>query len=485
MLLDVTGLGRGARAGRRRIAALRQLPGQAIRRLSWGLADQIVSSLTNAFVSIYIARELGAVAFGAFSLAFVTYSFALNASRGLATDPLMVRFSGTDIQTWRRAVADCTGTAAAVGLAAGACVLVAATVLNDTAKAAFLALGITLPGLLLQDSWRYAFFTLGRGSRAFLNDLIWAAALLPALLFLRMTGHANVFWLVLTWGGTAAVAAGVGLLQARAVPRLSGVRSWMTRHRDLGVRYLAEGTTGSAAAQLRTYGIGLILGLAVVGYVGAASILMGPMTILFLGMALVMIPEAARVLRRSPRHLPLFCVLFSGGLAAAAVAWGLILLVTLPMGLGEWLLGPIWRPIYPLVLPQMLSVIGQGACAGASAGLHALGSARRSLRAMVLGSIAVVVCSIVGAVVGGADGTMWGLAASTWLATVLWWWQFRAAWRDPGNAPVGTRLWLTRQAGRHRKPTTARLGRWRARLRRQPGQQHLTRAFWPGESEGG
>src|SRR5215813_2593783 len=99
---------------------------QAGTRLSWGVADQGMSSLTNFAVSIYIARTLGAEQFGAFSLAYVTYAFALNASRGLATDPLMVRFSGTDLPTWRRAVAKCTGTAAVVGLATGACALGAA-----------------------------------------------------------------------------------------------------------------------------------------------------------------------------------------------------------------------------------------------------------------------------------------------------------------------------------------------------------------------
>ena len=77
---------------------------------------------------------LGAVQFGAFSLAYVTYAFALNASRGLATDPLMVRFSGTDLPTWRRAVASCTGTATIVGLVAGACALAAAAVLGGTAR---------------------------------------------------------------------------------------------------------------------------------------------------------------------------------------------------------------------------------------------------------------------------------------------------------------------------------------------------------------
>ena len=93
-------------------ALFRQLRSHAARRMGWGLADQIVSSLTNFAVSIYVVHSLGAAQFGAFSLAYVTYGFALNASRGLATDPLMVRFSGTDLPTWRRAVARCTGTAA-------------------------------------------------------------------------------------------------------------------------------------------------------------------------------------------------------------------------------------------------------------------------------------------------------------------------------------------------------------------------------------
>ena len=50
--------------------------------MGWGVADQGMSSLTNFAVNIYIAHELGAAAYGAFVLAFVTYHFALNASRG-------------------------------------------------------------------------------------------------------------------------------------------------------------------------------------------------------------------------------------------------------------------------------------------------------------------------------------------------------------------------------------------------------------------
>ena len=229
-----------------RTAAFWRLPRQACRRLSWGVADQAVSSLTNFAVSIYVARTLGAVQFGAFSLAYVTYSFVLNASRGVATEPLMVRFSGADLRTWRRAVAKCSGTATVTGLVAGMCVLAAAALLDGTAKFAFLALGLTLPGLMLQDSWRFAFFAIGRGSQAFLNDMVWAAVLLPALVLLRVTGHADVFWCIFAWGAAAAVAAAVGPLQAGSCPGLrahgGGCRGIAT-----GVRDPAENTTNSGS----------------------------------------------------------------------------------------------------------------------------------------------------------------------------------------------------------------------------------------------
>jgi O-antigen/teichoic acid export membrane protein len=419
---------------RSRLAALRGLPGQAIRRLGWGVADQMISSLTNFAVSIYVIRALGAVQFGVFSLAYVTYSFALNASRGLSTDPLMVRFSATNPATWRRAVARCTGTATVVGFVSGACCLAAAEVIGGTAGSGFLALGLTLPGLMLQDSWRYSFFALGRGHLAFFNDLVWGVTLVPALLVLRRTGHGDVFWFILAWGAAAGVAAAIGPLQAHVMPKLPGISEWLSKHRDLGLRYLVEGTASSIAAQVRTYSIGLILGLAAVGYVQAANTLTGPMQVLFLGLLLTTIPEAARVLRRSPRHMPVFCLLVSGGLAVAGVVWGLVLLFALPRGLGHLMLGAAWRPTYPLVVPQTLYTVGLGASLGALVGLHALAAARRSVRAMLLGAVAFVVFSLLGAAVDKAVGTVSGAAVGAWVGALINWWEFRAAWRDYRNS---------------------------------------------------
>jgi O-antigen/teichoic acid export membrane protein len=446
-----------------------RLRSRAARRIGWGLADQAVSSLTNFAVSVYLVRSLGATQFGAFSLAYVTYGFALNASRGLATDPLMVRFSGIDVRTWRHAVAQASGTAIVAGLITGVCALAASMVLGGTSGAAFLALGLTLPALMLQDSWRYSFFALGRGGQAFLNDTIWAVTLVPALIVLRRTGRADVFWFVLAWGATAGIAALAGPLQARVLPKPLRAWEWLSGHRDLGLRYMAEGTASSMAGQLRGYGMGLILGLAAVGYVQAASTLLGPMTILFLAMSLVTIPEAARVLRRAPARLPLFCVLVSAGLAAIGVVWAIVLLIALPRGLGGWLLGPVWRHTYPLVIPTMLGVIGQGVGAGAFAGLHALGASRRSLRAVLLGAVIYVGFSLLGAF-GGASGVIWGTAVAVWISTLMLWWQLRAAAKERDHAHTHARIWSVQTVGRHRRlqddPGTPYTGRIRYHRRR-------------------
>ena len=413
---------------------------QVGRRLGWGVADQAVSSITNFAVNIYIARELGAVQYGAFGLAYVTYGFALNASRGLATDPLLVRFSGMNLPIWRRAVRSCTGTAAVVGLVMGACALGAAALMSGTTRLAFIALGLTLPGLLLQDSWRFAFFALGRGSQAFLNDVFWAVAMVPALVFLRLSGHADVFWFVFAWGAAATLAAAIGPLQARVVPGMSRAAGWLWRQRDLGTRYLAEGTSNSGAVQLRTYGLGFILGLAALGYLQAANTLMGPLQILIYGMGLVALPEAARILRNSPKHMPLFCGALSAGLVLLGFVWGVALLVLLPRGLGEALLKSLWRPAYPLVWPTTLYFMGWCASVGAGTWLHALAAARRSLRAAVVNSIGLLVFSLAGAFMTGTRGAVYGAAVGTWIGAVYAWWQVRGAVReyDAGSAGHGS-----------------------------------------------
>jgi O-antigen/teichoic acid export membrane protein len=397
--------------------------------MGWGLADQAASSITNFIVGIVVARSLGASAFGIFSLAWVTYGVVLNISRGLATDPLVVRFSGVTTACWRSAVSKTSGVALVVGLIAGGVCALAGALIGGALGMVFVVLGFVLPGLILQDSWRYAFFAAGVGGRAFMNDMVWAVTLIPAMMIAATDG--SVLRFVLAWGASGTVAAAYGYIQSRIMPQPKAVLAWLKQQRDLAPRYLAENVSVSGATQLRIYGLGAIAGLADVGTVRGVELSFGPFLTVLMGIGLAAVPEAARVLRRSVRRLIPFCLLLGGAQAAAALCWGLALQFLMPERFGEYVLGHVWVTASALVLPMTLTVMLVSFSYGAAVGLRALGAARQSLRAQLITSAAIVGLGLAGAAVAGALGSTWGFAFASLLGAVTWWSiglrEFRAA----------------------------------------------------------
>ncbi|MET9178640.1 hypothetical protein ABZX88_10495 [Kitasatospora aureofaciens] len=402
-------------------------------RLSWGLADQAASSMTNFAVGIYVARELGVSAFGVFSLAWLTYGVVLNVARGLATDPLVVRFSGVPDAPWRAAAARATGAALAVGATLGGVCLLVGLGLGGRVGPAFACLGVALPALLLQDAWRFAFFAAGSGKKAFTNDLVQGGVLVPAMVLAARVGTVAAF--LLAWGASAAVAAGYGCLQSGLRPRVARARGWLREQRDLGSRYLVENVSLSGAGQLRAYGLGAIAGVGAVGAVRGAELLLGPFLALLMGLSLVTVAEAARVLRRSPNRLGRFCLLLGGGQAAAALLWGAALLL-MPDRAGELVLGDVWHSASQLIVPATLGVAGAGLGSGAAAGLRALAAARRSLRCQLFASACYLGGGLGGAAAAGTVGSAWGVAAATACGSALWWLQLRTALRERHHEPI-------------------------------------------------
>jgi O-antigen/teichoic acid export membrane protein len=391
-----------------------------------------VSSLTNFIVGVVVARTLGAADFGAFSLAWVTYSVVLNLSRGLATDPLSVRFSGVPVADWSAAVRRSSVIALLVGVLAGSICVLAGALLGSPVGQAFLALGIVLPALLLQDNWRFAFFASGEGRRAFTNDLVWALALVPALYL--ATSWDSEFGLVLAWGASGAVAAGFGFVQTGLLPdSLRGAWSWLRQHGDLGLRYMVENVVSSFSEQVRMYGLGVIAGLADVGAVRGAQLLLGPFLAVLAGLGSVSVPEAARVLQRRPRRLMMFCLFLGGSQAAAGLLWGCALLLLMPDWLGVFMLGSVWPWAVALIVPTTLRVVLGCLTVGGQAGLRALGASRRSLRAQIVGSAAWVVGGLIGAALDGASGSAWGVAIGALVTVAVTWWQLRRGLADYGD----------------------------------------------------
>jgi O-antigen/teichoic acid export membrane protein len=412
---------------------------RVVARLGWGVADQAVSSLSNFALGLYVARTFGASGLGAFTLAYVTYSLTLNAARGVATDPLLVRYSGATPDRWRRAASSATGVAFLVGVVAGAVCLVAGLLLPAPVGDAFLALAVGLPGLMLQDSWRFAFFAAGRAKSALVNDVVWSLLLLAALAALGRPGQSSVAGCLLAFGGTASLAAIFGSVQTRVLPRPSAAFAWVDEHRQLAWRYLTENVSFSGAAWLRSLSVGALAGLAVLGHVRGAEMLMGPFLVVLMGVSQVAVPEASRLFHRSPARLADFCLTLGAAQAAAALAWGIGLMLVLPLGPGPFLLEALWDPTSQLLLGVTLNVTAACFCASATACLRATGAASRSLRAQLIASVAYLVGGVAGVVVAGAPGTVWGVTVANVLSALVWWHQLRAALADhQASARPGT-----------------------------------------------
>jgi O-antigen/teichoic acid export membrane protein len=429
------------------VAAPPEPPARARRvlggRAFWTLADQAVSSLTNAALALLVARSVDGADFGAFSIALFTFGFVVGTGRAMVCDPFVIHYSddagparadganGVALPAGRRQAArEAAGAAAAYGVVTGLVCAAAGLVLEGHAGAALLALGLSLPGLLVQDFWRHAFFAAGRPRAAALNDAVWAVVQFAAVGALLATGHGSVFLLTLAWGGAALVAAVVGGRQAGVLPDPRAALRWFRATRELNVRLGLDHVVNMGAVNLSIYLVGAIAGLIAVGAIRAAQVLLGPLQLLFFGLSAFALPVLSP-LAASGARLRRPAILLSGGITLVAVAWVGVLLL-LPHRVGVALLGDSWDGAWSVLLPIGAVMVAIGWSTGARVGLKALRRADLLVRVTVTHAPFVIVLGVLGAALGGARGAAVGYAAADLFGTVLIWVVFLAA--DDGRA---------------------------------------------------
>ena len=400
------------------------------KRFGWGVADQGLSSLTNFSLTVLVARSVGTTEFGYFAIVLTIYLTGLGLSRAAITSPLSIRFSTRPKQEWHDAVRSATGSvlifAALMGIACAA----AASFLEGPLRGALVTLGICFPALLLQDSWRFAFFANGQKVQAFVNDLVWAVALLVLVIAVSMSTFEGVAWFIAAWGGSAAIAGLFGAYQARLIPKPTAALSWWKSHRDLSDWFVYEFLTVRGSVQVATFAIVGILGVQAVGALRAGSVLFGATNIFVMGFGLVAIPEGVKLLGTSVAEFRRSMLSLSGIVAAIALAWGGVLMM-LPDSIGTELLGESWPAASQLFLPIALGIAFGSAWVGFTSGLRSLAAAKTIFRARLIVTVLVLTGVFAGALIGqNAQGVAWGDAISHALALLIWWWFFRAAVRD-------------------------------------------------------
>jgi O-antigen/teichoic acid export membrane protein len=400
--------------------------GGGVRRLGWGLADQALSSLTNFALAVLVARTVSTAALGAFGLAFTTYTITLGATRALCSEPLTVRYSATGEREWREGAAAATGMALVLGAAAGVICIAGAFLFDGTLRASLIVLGVSMPGLIVQDTWRSAFFCHLRGAYAFANDLAWAIAQVALVSAVLVVGARSAPAFILAWAGAANVAAVFGSVQAGFLPLPQHARRWLVRHRDLGPRYLVEFIARNAAQSGAMYATAGFAGLAAAGALRGAQVALGPLNILNMGVSSPAIAESVRIARRSPRRMLRVVTILGAALVVVFVCWG-VAMYLLPDSVGEAFLKRSWHPAHHVILAYTAVMAASGMLTAATVGLRAMAAARRSLRSRLITGVLAVTGGTVGAATFGAVGAASGLAAGLWLGGIQWWQQLSQA----------------------------------------------------------
>lgn len=390
-------------------------------RAGWNLADQALTSFTNALLSILIARSVDANAFGAFAICFTIYTLVIGSGRALVSEPLAVRFSSAG-QAFRPQQRMALGSAAIFGSAVGALLLAVAPFMGSDLRDPLLALALTLPGLAVQDALRMSLIAEGRPRAATTIDVVWGVLQLGAAAALLLTDIPSATLFVAVWGAAAGVAAVDGLMRARTTPALRKALGWIWAHRDFTRFTVPEYAAVMGAFQIAILIVGAIGGIAAVGALRGAQVLLGPLNIVMFGLVAFGIPEVSRRKDDPRSHLILYAIGVSAALSLATVVWTAVLLV-LPASAGREVLGDAWDGGREVLPAMAVSMLGIAVALGAAILLKGLGAARETFRQSLLLAPLLLVFGIVGVEWDGARGAAIGFAVAQWLPVPLWWWR--------------------------------------------------------------
>lgn len=402
------------------------------RRYGWAVSDQALSSLSNFSLSILVARSMSPRQFGIFGLIFSSYLFCLNVVRAIVGGPFLVQSRSRDDVPDRLKIAWVCGVATLVGVVGGLISAGAGLLVGNTTGTSLLLLALFLPGLMLQDAWRYVFFGLQEPRKAALNDLIWLLFMVASLVVIFALDNPSLPLFIVAWGLSATLAAAAGMWQASNRPRLRGSLSWLWNNRAIARDYLADMALLILFNQLVIYGLAILAGITEVGAFRGAQVLLNLMSVFSIGIALSAIPRLAQRARANRASIPSSCARIAALLSSATVAWGTLLWL-LPDEIGIELLGRTWGAAQALIVPMTVAVALTMFMFAAQIGLRALVLPRRSIKARLIAAPFIAGGALLGALISGAEGATWGLGAGQAVASIAWWWQLRSGVADASD----------------------------------------------------
>ncbi|OAA25135.1 membrane protein involved in the export of O-antigen and teichoic acid [Frankia sp. EI5c] len=405
----------------------------------WTLADQGVSSATNAAVSILIAHYVGKTEYGAFAIPYLIFSVIIGISRASCCVPLGIAYAGRSAREFRHAAGSTTGACLTFGALLSLPLILLGALFGGSVGTGILLMGFVLPGLLLQDAWRYVFFAQGRPANAFLNDIAWAAVQVIGLSLLIERGVTKSPPMLLAWGVSALIAALLGVAQAGLWPAPSRAFAWIRENRSNATNLTAEFITVQGALQASILLMGALHSAEIVGALNAVRTLLGPTTVIGVGIVSFAVPELSRRMDMSARARQRAAVVLSAIVVGLGLLWSLIF-VLFPQ-VGEFLFKQNWPGAHAILLLSVLHYAGTAVPTGPACVMYALGKTRTTFRINLVMAPMLFTLPILGLLLGDAPGAVIGFNLVFWGIAPVWWILLRRVVREHEAArlavPVG------------------------------------------------
>jgi O-antigen/teichoic acid export membrane protein len=375
-------------------------------RLAGAGTSQVFSSLSNVVVVVAMGRGGGAAGLGRYTLAFGAYLIVLGFSRALVSQPLLTLRE--KIEVGDESVKASATAVAWLGLAGGAASSLVGLGLR---RPEFIAVGLLMVPLCVQDLLRFAFFQTDRPWRATLLDAVWLLVSFAA--FPIMVSRESPTTAIALWGAGSLLAAVPGLLilKVRIIRPARAYRWWLLQARALGIGLVLENAAYVIGTQAGLWVIAVLLGGSDLGLLKAGQTIIQPAMISLAAFTMVATPRMSQSAKgASPR-----AILSTSAGAVVLVGAASAALVWIGPPVARILFGSDLRPSRDLLLPVAIQFTANALAVGPVTALMVLrkGARLAAVRAITT-TLAVCAVAVVSSSLG-IVGAAWALAAGSLL----------------------------------------------------------------------
>lgn len=392
-------------------------------RVFWSFGSQVMSSATSILLSLLAAGRLSAIDFGLFAFAFAGSTLLVGSVRAFGAEILLFDSSEIENAEKRLRVRGALAfTISATIVSAGLVAIFGAFSGQQPVTLALLALAVCLP--IIHDFGRYALVAQGAGRKAIAIEVP-ALVLVAAALFASADVPA-ADWVYGAWAVSEmlAVALTLAIFRRYLASPIRACATWLRSSGRLGAHYAADFWLTNGLTSGGVFIVGAIAGPAAAGAIRAAQVLLTPTLLLTRALALALAPELTRASDRGNWRL---VRVTTGALAGGAVLMSiltLILAALLPRWILEAALGASTSAALAVLPSAAVALSLSGIAIAAGIGLRSRGMIRYAVRSKAITFPVAATGLALGAFVGGAAGSQFGLAIGEAVRGLLNWTKF-------------------------------------------------------------